>query len=1720
MKAMKRLLFTRQRIKEEYRMKLNKIIKSIWFISLAITFCASCNRNNSPSHNRPKYLLTGSKVGEDASGDYEYYSIDNANTYAVGLKKESKDKTTLGEFPTEYNGKQVTGIWRSGFHNSQCTSITIPSGITVIDYEAFMESKITTITIPATVSAIGEAAFYSCKSLVKAVIQNTTSSSQQSSACSCVQSSGEDQGSSTPSNLQTIPAFCFFNCHELKEIVFPESIKSIDEEAFHNCEKLYSTLAFMNIEKIGYRAFQGCSALTKIYISSSFFDKDENDNPIGVIGEKAFDACNSNLIFYLVGDEGDVQDWLDIAANADWNQKNALVAPGAQINAGATSSKRYTYYLPGANAGAKYTNDWIYTIDQNNDVDISSYIGPTEINGTPIKFITFPNDLPNGSGKYVRSIAKDALDTVRGSLERIYLPKNLRRIEASMFDGNYTNLKVVDDNTKCSSDESLINQGQTLAGRIILNGLTDLEVIGKSAFVNMPQLANIKKLYLPYSLKGVGTNAFGSSSTDGKHMKGVTDFRWDYDDTKSALKVIGKEAFYELGRTDNSKSITSGSVYQAYLTNDGDHNYELTTLIIPRTFVHFGITSSDITNYGLTGLEAETDDTSFGISAFAGCPLLEKVVFKGSKQSTIQSNPGDSYTENDTFDLVLPSKTFAMNGSLRTVVFEERVNKNIVFHTNNGASAQPVIGWSAGKSNNDFSGDPALQTLVLPNKYTSLRVQNYAFKGNSRGVIYFSAATNSKIYRSTSNSKVTEFITNPAKDGTNGMQSTSQWRAIGFEDANGYNFANQNVFGISQNMPMYANVLYQGSFASTNDVVVGYGNANLYIEKDKCAFVTNGSTDATMSNYLYDRHDDDEKFDGTAVVPHVVGDNNLKVTKIGDSAFSAAYCDEKTNSNYKNYSSYKDLTAVSLPDSIKTIGEYAFLRAYGLTSISSYHINTGGNDQVATGTSNGTYVMPSSLTSIGRNAFSFCKIKKFLKIPDSCVFYENSNVGTVETTSVTSVFSNNFSLRQITFGTSGTTYNAKYKTTTYQHTGSEDNGQYYTSAIYSTSSVSKNKNRLLLVLNRDVGNDRVAQSADLNIISVQNGSDYGEFNGRYGYNDSSVVKYIYGAFKMCYWIKALIVGTSNTYDATSGIDSLNQPLISGIYNSSNNNGEIVYLAKSYDFTSYPSNLETVSFGDSTTISTPPYSFAGCENLTSITLPRVVGARIPAGLFASINNEHVVFRVPSDNTGNNFKNCAEGVLDLRYTGYSGIDAEAFMNTNITQVIAPEPADGNTPNDFTIDRDAFANCSQLTSVDLHYVTGTVTMKAAFRGATISSTLFNFGSSALIEFGDETFKGATFSNNSFNFPAKTAEIGISCFEGCTTLHTVTADAILTYLKKITVDGGTHQDNNVIYETYNNPNSNNAVTEGDFIEDRHGYTQIGDYAFYLCNNLQNFDFTKFAGIERIGHYAFSMNNSMSGTSISPATEPKWVVNNVDTNNATICPNGIVSLPASLTNLGVAAFNSSKITEMTINSDEMRFERGNIYTISTRAQYNKGCHTFEYCKALRIVKFTKSDCAWNTTYEPKANNMGQDNLFSACPVLEKVFLPTTFEISHWEDKNNPGNNNRPDSMVWNSSTNMRFYLYHTLADWDGKAVCRYWHNTNPNFNNLVFYVNNSAELTTLSNGTYSLRIPSTSQEFWTEINGNVIYLGTINVAAFNASTGEVTFSTGYKASLTGIINP
>lgn len=1668
---MDKSLSTQQTIKEVC-MKAKKLLKFLCFFIAIVPFsavaCQGTNETplNNPNRHSPKYLLAGRL---DASDNiFNYYAINNEQEYAVSLKENYINSTDEIHIPDEYNSKPVTGIYRSAFYKSKSTKVLIPNSITVIDYEAFLGSRITTVTIPSSVEQIGEGAFYSCKQLTKAAIQNSSTTSEASSACSCSEVIDNGSGERTYSTLTTIPSFCFFNCVALKELVLPESIEEIEYEAFNGCSALFSTLAFMNIKAIRSRAFQNCTALKNVYISNSFFQKDENQEPIGIIEDRAFNGCSDALTFHLVGDTDTVNTWLALSRNLNrWNVRSEFNDPTANSN-------HFSYDI--STSGASYSNDWIYTTDNNNDVEIASYIGPTDIEGVPVKFISIPNELPSGSGHYVRKIALNALDTVKASLERLYLPTSLSRIENGFFTSTFTNLAVIDDNTKCSTDESTIAGGGSLTPRIILNGITSLKVIGTAAFVNMPKLNTIKKLYLPYSLEAVGSRAFGNSENGNakKHMQAVTDFRWDYDDELSALKVIGKEAFFQLGRTNNNDSITGGTMHQDYLKSNGDHNYELTTLVFPRTFQHFGITSTDATTYGLSSSDTVNS------SAFGHCPLLSKVIFKGSKKSTVQSSPNANDT--DTSDLVLGYYTFAVCESLRTVVFEERCGKSIVFSTNNNQYS-PVIGWTSGKNKNDFGGDPGLQTLVLPNMYTTIRVENYAFQGNSRGAIYLSGSysenSSSKIRGAKNVTSYTSYISSPSTGACNlSDTAVKEWRTIGDEGKYssvypGYNFQSEekkNFYGIDQKMPYYANVLYKETINVPGvnvEVEVGTGNTKEYVEQDKCAFVTGtASGKATMTNYLYDRHCDSNSFSGTARVPATVTDSNSNsyiVNTIGASAFSADYCDA---TSYKNYSNYKDLTAVELPNTITTIGEYAFMRAYGITKVSAY--------APATGNLVGDYVMPSSLANIDKHAFAFCGIQQVLNIPNSCKFWETKN----NPDYATSVFSNSYSLRKVTFGNNATS-STYYQTTTYTHRGSSET---YTSAIYSTASCEKNASALLLVLNRDSSDYLQAHDdlSDETVVIDGKTEHYSRFDGQYSYGTS----FLYGAFKMCHWIDSLVVGTPVN-------SSLPQPLISGL-------NEVIYLNQKYDFSdnNHTKDLKSISFGTSGLglMSSPEYAFEGCSQLAMVELPRIVDGVIPKGLFSSITNEHLVFKVPNNADGTAWKVCDEGVLDLTYTGYAGIDDEAFKGTNITTFIAPDV------DEFTVGVDAFGNCTSLETIDFSKVNETVEINGSFRGATLASTMFNFGSDADIYFGEEAFKGAKFTDNTFVFPAKTAMIGQSCFESCDDadhpLTTVTAEAVLTNLKPVLTD------------TDNNQNHAGDTT---------GFKEIGNFAFYLCKHLSNFDFSKFTQVERIGHYAFGM--------IAPGNDgiiPMPENHSQMVSTATITTDGVINFSSNLTNLGCGAFNSTAVTRITINSNKMQFERGGKHTYEPRCQakvnggLNNGCHQFRHCDNLINVIFTVGNCQFTNFGYPTKGQNGQENIFSWCNSLQMVVLPTGYEIQHFMSTGG-GNNDRPDSMVWGSKSTCKIYTYHTATSLkDNPFINIYWRRTGNNTTcDLVYYVTKNTDLAINNNGTWSIRL--SNQQYWALKDGEVFYLGT---ATIDSSTGLVTFSSGATADANGVTFP
>ena len=1648
--------------------KIKRILLGSLVLAFASVLTVSCNKSNDNTPKiSPKYILSGDK--KDTDSIYDYYDIGNGEL-AVSLKDDIKETYDLAiSVPSSHtyteNGnsvtKPVTGIWHNAFHNCPSTSITLTDSITVIDFEAFLYSKITTISIPYTVTEIGDAAFYSCNSLTTVKIANSDQEGS-GSACTCDEP-GQQQQQVNPvySRLARIPSFCFFNCSAMTNLSLPASITEVAEEAFNGCVALSSAILFSNIEIIRARAFQGCYALRTVYISSSLFD---NANNIG-IEPHAFNYCHDNLDIVFCGTTAKVNAWK--ANHPLWGWKNDLGDPDDSANL-------YTGRID--TSSTYYSTEWAYkyTIREGvPEVTITDYYGQLPTEG----FISIPNSMPYPEGNKVVRIEKGVFDDdEKLALERIYLPTTLLAIESLMFRSGYKNLYVVDDNGNCAEDKAKADAGIEIEGRIDLHNIENLEFIGMRSFSGIGtrdswiHVANtkIKTVHLPARLRAIGNEAFGIYGR--RMLPNVDKFLWDYDDEDSILEVVGADTFYGLGYATGANNNNHSEI----VNNETRRTHTASTIIFPRTFKHFGFISSDYTRYrtaaeGRTNLFDFRDQTIPSTEqsskqgrpshAFIGCSLLGKVIFKG-----------DAEDETKTNDLVIPLQTFVYNESLRTIIFEERKNHYIEFHTqsssDNGKNyhyAQESIGSNAGHGSNDFRGEPFLQTFVLPNQVTKLRIQNFAFHGNSRAVIYLSGSYGSKMYHDDKDGvwKNMNFEDGDFVDANTGKETAIKWKNIGDEEwyasknsagYYGYCFSTAwntnksgddsiNYFGISQDIPVYDNIHYKEIINDPNDattaddtvnssnLTVEVGNAGSdrkeYVEKDYCSYILENKTknqittyEATMTKYLYSLYNDKADKTTAKVVESITSSfsgesHSYTVTKIGDSAFSACFCDGKDTSPNKTVGQFSDLTNIELPNSIVEIGEYAFIRAYGVQKISSY-----------TGNGAATEGMPSSLRYIGKNAFTFCGIKKVLKIPYECKFYENYE-NEADTHKTTSIFSNSVDLRKVTFlDSTDAEGNASwyYTATTYSATAGGTN----TCAIYSndvttgpnSTQIKDNKgnnttwhngNRLLIILNRENA-DIKKPSADATVNTADTGL---VFDGKYRHDNSgNGIPFLYGAYKMGYWITELITGSS-TVDGND--NKYAQPLFSAIGSRTNSTKTLtvryIYLGvatTTYDSTSTNtySNLTTIT-GD--VLELPRYGTNACENLNIVEFPNETNATIPEGVFANNSKTNTNYKTTDAAATHG---ADTGYLDLRGTGYSAIGKDAFKNnSSIVHFIAPNVAN------FTIGESAFEDCANLTDIDLSNVTGTITIKKnAFKNTKLNS--ITWPASATVKIEEEGIFSSCKSLTSVVLPVGLYnKIGPSVFSGCSNLASVTCAGNLSI------------------------------------------TKIDTSAFSSCGKLNTFDFDHMPSLTTISGSAFNGAGKLV---------------NVGATNVT-------TLPSSVSNIGGSAFKASKVVAIVIQSTP---------TVTI------GANAFESCTSLTAVRFTNRSCGWG------ANNA---DVFKGCTSLNELQLPTGYLL------NNAG------SSIMTDDTAIKIYSY---TKYTGANATENWRQTSSGVSKPIYY--NVTSVQDLLDGNVITNTPSASvlnqsTEFWyVNASGVAVYLGT--VSAYNGTT--VTFSTGYTLSGTTFTAP
>ena len=224
------------------------------------------------------YMQEGESWITDTAEGYRFF-YDGSKGYLLGYNGTDKELILPNSF-TEHNGTEITEyeIYQYAFYNcSGLTSIEIPASVTIIGSSAFYNcSGLTSIEIPASVTIIGSSAFYNCSGLTSVLF-------------------GED------SRLASIGEYAFYNCSGLTNITIPDNVTSIYEKTFCNCSGLMSVSFDKNsqLTSIGDSAFYGCNGLTSIEIPSGVTD----------IGYNIFFGCeNLENIYYL----GTLADWCSI----------------------------------------------------------------------------------------------------------------------------------------------------------------------------------------------------------------------------------------------------------------------------------------------------------------------------------------------------------------------------------------------------------------------------------------------------------------------------------------------------------------------------------------------------------------------------------------------------------------------------------------------------------------------------------------------------------------------------------------------------------------------------------------------------------------------------------------------------------------------------------------------------------------------------------------------------------------------------------------------------------------------------------------------------------------------------------------------------------------------------------------------------------------------------------------------------------------------------------------------------------------------------------------------------------------------------------------------------------------------------------------------------------------------------------------------------------------
>jgi len=878
--------------------------------------------------------------------------------------------------------------------------VVIPDSVTRIGSAAFRGCKsLTSVTIPNSVTGIGDSAFRGCKSLTSVTIPNSVRIIGALAFDDC-----ESLTSVTiPNSVTSIGAFAFNGCGSLTSVTIPNSVTSIGNYAFYGCENLksisipkgcsyeyffpsgckvtvrasakkpsaasYNTADFEinkkgvltkykgnsgdvvipdSVTSIGSAAFRGCKSLTSVTIPDSVtsignfaFGDCESltsvtiPDSVTLIGGFAFNDCGSLTSVTIPNSVTSIGDY---AFNGCESLTSVTIPDGVTSIAGGAFSSCVMLNAINVVAGNKYYKSIDGSLYSKDEKTLIQYaVGKKDAT------FTIPNS--------VTSIDNGAFHGCE-SLTSVTIPNSVTSIGDWAFNGceSLTSISIPEG---CSYTENSFPSGC----KVTVINTADFEIDKNGVLTKYK--GNGGDVVIPDGVTSIDESAFD----DCENLTSVT--------IPDSVTSIGDWAFNGCG------SLTSVTIPDS-VTSIGDYAFNgcksLTSVTIPDSVTSIGYAAFRGCE-SLTSVTIPDSVTSIDGGAFSACVNLNAInVVAGNKY--YKSIDGSLYSKDEKtlikYAVGKKDATFTIPDSVTSIgkyAFEECEKLTSVTIPDSVTS----IGFAA------FRGCKSLASVTIPNSVTS--IGHFAFKG----------------CESLTSVTISDSVTSIGDYAFKGCESlTSVTMSDSVTSIGLWAFCDCKSL-TSVTIPDSVTSIDGGAFSSCvnlNAINVGAGNkyyksidGSLYSKDEKTLIqYAVGKKDATFTI-----PDSVTSIAGGAFYACVnlnainVGAGNKYYKSIDGSLYSK---DEKTLIKYAV--GKKDAT-FTIPNSVTSIGDYAFKGCESLTSVTIPDSVTSIGDYAFKGCESLTSVtIPDSVTSIGTYAFKDCENLKSISIPEGCRYDYNS----------------------------------------------------------------------------------------------------------------------------------------------------------------------------------------------------------------------------------------------------------------------------------------------------------------------------------------------------------------------------------------------------------------------------------------------------------------------------------------------------------------------------------------------------------------------------------------------------------------------------------------------------------------------------------------------------------------------------------------------------------